>query len=163
SFEIVRRRLFQSIPDPTLFSDRDAVVHAFSQLYRSQSQEFPPECREADYERRLKAAYPIHPELFDRLYSDWSHLDRFQRTRGVLRLMAAVIHTLWERQDASLLILPASVPIDDPLVQYELTRYLEDPWTPIIERDVDGANSLPLRLDREHPILGRYSATRRVA
>jgi hypothetical protein len=55
------------------------------------------------------------------------------------------------------------VPIDDPLVQYELTRYLEDPWTPIIERDVDGANSLPLRLDREHPNLGRYSATRRVA
>src|SRR5260370_22385102 len=77
--------------------------------------------------------------------------------------MAAVMHTLWERQDASLLILPESVPIDDPLVQYELTRYLEDSWTPIIERDVDGANSLPLRLDREHPNLGRYSATRRVA
>src|SRR5258706_8320338 len=75
--------------------------------------------------------------------------------------MAAVIHTLWERQDTSLLIMPASVPIDDPLVQYELTRYMEDPWTPIIERDVDGANSLPLRLDREHPNLGRYSATRR--
>ena len=101
--------------------------------------------------------------MFDRLYNDWSQLDRFQRTRGVLRLMAAVIHALWERQDASLLILPASVPIDDPLVQYELTRYLEDPWTPIIERDVDGAHSLPLRLDREHPNLGRYSATRRVA
>ena len=101
--------------------------------------------------------------MFDRLYTDWSQLDRFQRTRGVLRLMAAVIHVLWERQDSSLLILPASVPIDDSLVQYELTRYLEDPWTPIIERDVDGPYSLPLRLDREHPNLGRYSATRRVA
>src|SRR5258706_3621986 len=77
--------------------------------------------------------------------------------------MAAVIHTLWERQDTSLLIMPASVPIDDPLVQYELTRYMEDPWTPIIERDVDGPHSLPLRLDREHPNLGRYSAARRVA
>jgi hypothetical protein len=77
--------------------------------------------------------------------------------------MAAVIHVLWERQDTSLLILPASVPIDDSLVQYELTRYLEDPWTPIIERDVDGPHSLPLRLDREHPNLGRFSATRRVA
>ena len=48
-------------------------------------------------------------------------------------------------------------------MQYELTRYLEDPWTPIIERDVDGPHSLPLRLDREHPNLGRFSATRRVA
>jgi predicted AAA+ superfamily ATPase len=162
-FEIVRRRLFEPITQQRDFTARDAVARAFTDLYRTQSQEFPSDCREGDYERRLKAAYPIHPELFDRLYNDWSQLDRFQRTRGVLRLMAAVIHALWERQDAGLLILPASVPIDDPLVQYELTRYLEDPWTPIIERDVDGANSLPLRLDREHPNLGRYSATRRVA
>src|SRR6266568_872047 len=162
-FEIVRRRLFQPITQQRDFTARDAVARAFTDLYRTQSQEFPSDCREGDYERRLKAAYPIHPELFDRLYIDWSQLDRFQRTRGVLRLMAAVIHALWERQDPSLLILPASVPIDDPLVQYELTRYLEDPWMPIIEGDVDGAHSLPLRLDREHPNLGRYSATRRVA
>ena len=47
-------------------------------------------------------AYPIHPELFDRLYNDWSTLDKFQRTRGVLRLMAAVIHSLWERKDSNL-------------------------------------------------------------
>jgi len=162
-FEIVRRRLFQPIAEQRDFTARDAVARAFTDLYRTQSQEFPSDCREGDYERRLKAAYPIHPEMFDRLYTDWSQLDRFQRTRGVLRLMAAVIHVLWERQDTSLLILPASVPIDDSLVQYELTRYLEDPWTPIIERDVDGPHSLPLRLDREHPNLGRYSATRRVA
>jgi predicted AAA+ superfamily ATPase len=163
SFEIVRRRLFQSIPEQTLFSERDAVVHAFSQLYRSQSQEFPPECREADYERRLTAAYPVHPELFDRLYSDWSTLDRFQRTRGVLRLMAAVIHNLWERQDGGLLIMPASVGLDESTVQQELTRYLEEPWAPIIDMDVDGPQSTPLALDRENPNLGRYSACRRVA
>ena len=59
----------------------------------------------------MRAAYPIHPELFDRLYNDWSSLDKFQRTRGVLRLMAAVIHALWEREDRGLMILPASVPL----------------------------------------------------
>jgi hypothetical protein len=121
SFEIVRRRLFQPLTDPALFVQRDAVVKAFMDLYRSQSQEFPGECKESDYERRLKAAYPIHPELFDRLYSDWSTLDKFQRTRGVLRLMAKVIHTLWERNDRSLTILPAHIPMDDPQVQSELT------------------------------------------
>lgn len=163
SFEIVRRRLFQPLTDPDLFVARDAVVRAFANLYRTQAQEFPSECREGAYERRLKAAYPIHPELFDRLYNDWSSLDKFQRTRGVLRLMATVIHSLWEREDKSLLILPASVPVDDPAVQFELTRYLEDPWVPVIERDVDGPSSLPLQLDRENPNLGRYSACRRVA
>lgn len=162
-FEIVRRRLFQNITDPALFVARDTVVRAFMDLYRSQSSEFPSSCREADYERRLKAAYPIHPELFDRLYTDWSSIEKFQRTRGVLRLMAAVVHALWERQDASLLILPAHVPIDEMAVQNELTRYLEDNWRPVIEKDVDGPHSLPLRLDGENANLGRFSACRRVA
>lgn len=53
----------------------------------------------ADRERRIKAASPIHPEIFDRLYTDWSTLIKFQRTRGVLRLVAAVIHSLWEKGD----------------------------------------------------------------
>jgi len=162
SFEIVRRRLFQPIIDPALFVARDAVLRAFTEMYRQQSQEFPSECREASYDHRLKEAYPIHPELFDRLYSDWSTIDKFQRTRGVLRLMAKVIYSLWERDDRSLMILPANIPIDDPLVQPELTRYLEDNWVPIIEKDVDGINSLPVACDRENPNLGRYSACRRV-
>jgi predicted AAA+ superfamily ATPase len=161
-FEIVRRRLFQPM-DAANAPARDAVVRSFSDLYRQQPGEFPPECREADYARRLKAAYPIHPELFDRLYTDWSSLDKFQRTRGVLRLMAAVIHSLWERQDGGLIIMPASVPVDAGPVQSELAHYLDDPWLPVIERDVDGPHSLPRQLDGDNPNLGRYSACRRVA
>jgi hypothetical protein len=161
-FEIVRRRLFQPLSGEQ-FVARDAVARAFVDLYGAQQQEFPSECREADYERRMKMAYPIHPELFDRLYNDWSTLDKFQRTRGVLRLMAAVIHSLWERQDSNLLILPGNVPVDDQIVQFELTRYLEDQWVPVLEKDVDGSNSLPLGLDRDNPNLGRYSAARRVS
>ena len=161
-FEIVRRRLFDDLSADAAPA-RDAVVRAFGSLYRSQKGEFPSGVGESDYERRLAAAYPIHPELFDRLYGEWSTLDKFQRTRGVLRLMAAVVHELWERNDANLLIMPATVPIDAPRVSSELTRYLEEGWTPVIESDVDGPTALPLRLDRDNPSLGRYSATRRVA
>ena len=88
---------------------------------------------------------------------------KFQRPRGVLRLMAAVIHSLWEKGDRNALILPANVAIDDPRVQFELTRYLADNWVPVIERDVDGPSSLPLRLDGEVPNLGKFHASRRVA
>ena len=88
---------------------------------------------------------------------------KFQRTRGVLRLMAAVIHSLWEKGDRNALILPANVAIDDPRVQFELTRYLADNWVPVIEKDVDGPGSLPLRLDGEVPNLGKLAASRRVA
>jgi predicted AAA+ superfamily ATPase len=162
-FEIVRRRLFEPLADQAQFKDRDVVARAFADFYRTQHQEFPPECHDADYEKRIKAAYPIHPEIFDRLYTDWSTLVKFQRTRGVLRLMAAVIHSLWEKGDKNPLILPANIPIDDPRVQFELTRYLSDNWVPILEKDVDGPNSLPLRLDGEVPNLGKFAACRRVA
>jgi len=162
-FEIVRRRLFQPMTDSSQFKDRDVVARAFADFYKAQQAEFPPECREADYEKRIKAAYPIHPEIFDRLYNDWSTLVKFQRTRGVLRLMAAVIHSLWEKGDRNPLILPANIAIDDRRVQSELTRYLTDNWVPVIEKDVDGPSSLPLRLDGEIANLGKFAACRRVA
>jgi hypothetical protein len=163
SFEIVRRRLFEPLAGPEAFKQRDVTARAFADFYRQHRAEFPPECVAADYERRLQAAYPIHPEVFDQLYGAWSTLVKFQRTRGVLRLMAAVIHCLWEKGDRSPLILPASLPLDNPQVQFELTRYLSDNWAPIIERDVDGPGALPVKLDGEQPNLGKLSATRRVA
>jgi predicted AAA+ superfamily ATPase len=73
-FEIVRRRLFEPLVERDQFVARDTVARAFFDFYRTQHQEFPPECRNSEYEKRLKAAYPIHPEIFDRLYGDWSTL-----------------------------------------------------------------------------------------
>ncbi len=162
-FEIVRRRLFEPMTDPQQFTDCDVIARAFGDFYRGQPQEFPMECKTTDYEKRIRAAYPIHPEVFDRLYNDWSTLVKFQRTRGVLRLMAAVIHSLWEKGDRNPLIMPSMIPIDDERVQFELTRYLSDQWLPVISKDVDGPSSLPLRIDSEFTNLGKLHACRRVA
>ena len=162
SFEIVRRRLFNPLELREQFVSRDAVARGFSELYQAHSEDFPPECRNPEYEKSIRDAYPIHPEVFERLYSDWSTLAKFQRTRGVLRLMAAVINSLWTSGNASPLILPAHIPMDDSQVRSELTRYLSDNWAPIIDKDVDGANSLPVHLDSQIPELGKYLACRRV-
>ena len=159
-FEVVRRRLFLPLDDEPA---RDNVCRAFSALYRDGAGEFPSECREARYLERLKASYPIHPELFDRLYADWSTLERFQRTRGVLRLMAAVIHDLWSRSDAGLLLMPGSLGLDAVNVREELTRYLPEGWTSVVESDIDGRNSGPWRVDGENPRFGQAVAARRVA
>lgn len=162
SFEIVRRRLFQPL-EASVHAVRDATCLAFGEFYRGNAAEFPVECREPAYAEKMKSAYPIHPELFARLYEDWSSLERFQRTRGVLRLMAQVIHELWAHGDQSPLILPGSVPLDDTAVVAELDRNLDDNWKPIIDADIDGPDSLPRELDDEFGNLGRYGAARRVA
>lgn len=162
SFEIVRRRLFQPI-DVDKVKHRDATARAFGEFYRSQAADFPVESREPAYVERIKQAYPIHPELFARLYEDWSTLEGFQRTRGVLRLMAAVISALWSNLDQSPLILPANIPLDDTAVQAELTRSLDHAWQAIIDTDVDGDTSVPRVIDTEDRRLGRYGASRRAA
>ncbi len=117
----------------------------------------------AGYRVLLISAYPIHPELFKRLYDDWSTLDRFQRTRGVLRLLALTIEGLWNGNSKDLLIMPSSIPLDDNDVKNELVRFLDNQWEPIISQDVDGPQSTPTRLDTENPNFGRVSACKRVA
>ena len=159
-FEIVRRRLFLTCRDETA---RDAVCDAYSALYYENSSNFPPETRELDYRRRLEKCYPIHPEVFDRLYEDWATLERFQRTRGVLRLMAAVIHNLWMNNDAGLMIMPGSIALDSANVRDELTRHLPDAWNAIVDAEVDGKSSIPYTKDRADSRYGNALACRRVA
>ena len=160
-YKIVRRRLFQPFDE----NDPDCVAtaEAFGELYRSQRDDFPSECSEHSYMERIRNSYPIHPEVFDRLYQDWSTVDRFQRTRGVLRLMAATILSLWESDDKSPLILPCSLPLDDNKVTRELAGKLPDHWDPVIDADIDGPQSRSAQIDRETPHLGALHATRRVA
>jgi len=162
SFEIIRRRLFEPLPEKN-YVQRDAVIKAFIDMYSGSKDNFPKGCSEKDYRNRMEAAYPIHPELFDRLYSDWSTLEKFQLTRGVLRLMAATIHDLWAKGDKSYLIMPSRVSVDAPNVQSELMHYLPDGWRAVIDKDVDGPKSIPFSIDRSQPNLGRYSSCRRVA
>lgn len=163
SFNIVRRRLFEPFVDGEAYRARNATAKGFVDFYRrDQGAEFPSECRDPAYEDRIKNAYPIHPELFARLYEDWSTLEKFQRTRGVLRLMAKVIHELWEAGDQAPLIMPGSLPLADPEIEGELTRILDDGWKPVIDADIDGVGSLPMEIDRT-PRFGQRHAARRVA
>lgn len=164
SFEIVRRRLFRE-PDAAARRKIDATAKAFVDYYRKSVGELPAETREPAYESRIRDAYPIHPELFDRLYGDWSTLEKFQRTRGVLRLMSAVVHALHSAGDDSPLVMPGSVPLESSAVRDELTGYLDegDRWKSIIESDIDGTNATAVHVDREKPLFGNRALTRRIA
>jgi predicted AAA+ superfamily ATPase len=162
AYHIVRQRLFVA-PDADALASISATARGFVEMYHRYADEFPREARDASYEDRIKQTYPIHPELFDRLYEDWSSLERFQRTRGVLRLMNTVIHALWVGEDQSPLIMPASIPIGTAAVNSELTQYLQDSWKAVIDADVDGPNAEPVKIDAGKPLFGQRSLTRRLA
>lgn len=159
-FEVVRRRLFLNCKDE---AKRDEVCNAFSKMYAQNAADFPVDARELEYRDRMVSCYPIHPEVFDRLYEDWATLETFQRTRGVLRLMAAVIHELWMSHDESPMIMPGSLPLDVPNVRDELTRYLDENWNGVVDSEIDGKKSVPYKNDQENPRYGRVLASRRVS
>ena len=160
--------LFQPIADWRCSQHGTTWRRHFASLYRAQHQEFPPECREAGCRRKIKKRrIQIHPVIFRRL----CQRDRIrtgeisrQHQRGVLRLMASVIHALWEQGDKSPLIQPAHVPLLDQRVISEIIHFLpEQLRNRLSKRMWTAKSSLPLKLDREKPNLGRHSACRRVA
>ncbi len=160
SFEIVRRRLFSEIPDSRAV---DSVCRSFADLYIERASDFPIEAREGSYYDRLRRAYPIHPEVFDRLYEDWSTLETFQRTRGVLKLMAMVIHRLWVDGNKDLLILPGSFPLSDADVRSVIQNPLPQGWDPVLERDIDGDRSEAATIETRETRFGSLQTCRRVA
>ncbi|MBR6471930.1 MAG: ATP-binding protein [Victivallales bacterium] len=158
AFEIVRRRLFEDLGDAT---EMETVCQEYANFYRKHKDRFPPEVQESRYLERMKKSYPIHPEFFDRLYEDWSTLDSFQRTRGVLQYMAIIIHRLWNANDQDPMIMPGSIPLSDVNVRNKSTGYLPQGWDPIIEKEIDGPDSEPTAIDGADTRSGSiFAATR---
>ena len=160
AFEIVRRRLFESIRDAKA---RDLVCRAFADAYVAEGAYVPQETQEARYFDRMVQSYPIHPEVFTQLYEEWTTIDGFQRTRGVLKLIAKVIYRLWQDNNKDLMILPGSLPLYDGSARNELVYYLGPGWDPVIDRDIDGERSETTVLETKETRFGSVQAARRVA
>lgn len=160
AFEIVRRRLFEAVKSTQA---RDETCRAFADLYVQEGAKLPGETQEAHYLNRLAQAYPIHPEVFDRLFEDWATIEGFQRTRGVLKLMAKIIFRLWKDGNQDAMIMPASLPLYDPGSRNELVYHLRQGWDPVIEKDIDGDRAETTELEAREPRFGQLHAARRVA
>lgn len=160
AFEIVRRRLFEPLRDANA---RDQVCRAFADAYVVEGAKVSQETQEARYFDRMVQSYPIHPEVFTQLYEEWTTIQNFQRTRGVLKLMAKVIHRLWQDNDTDLMVLPGSLPLYDGSARNELINYLGPGWDPVLDRDIDGESAETTRLEKKEPRFGTVQAARRVA
>ena len=163
AFEVVRRRLFGSIIDET---ERDLTCEAFRKMYQNSRSEYPDGVNDQRYLQRMKDCYPIHPEVFDRLSQDWAVIPGFQRTRGVLRMMATCISRLYQEQDQSLLIMPANLTLGDPALADEFTRLLARSggnWDPVVQ-EIDSHGSRTEQIDRSsQSFIEVGNAARRIA
>jgi len=149
--ELLRRRFFTpgSIKDHDAF--RPHVQAALKGIFAIDDQTHK---QGADAEERYLKSYPFHPDLTEVFYTKWTQLDRFQRTRGVLRTFALALREA-EKWDTAPLVGPGvllNAPGRDGLSEAlgELVTMADteehqgrkQAWTGIIEGELDRARRI---------------------
>lgn len=160
-FEIVKRRLFEPMTDNAAVEE---TCTAFGAYYHENRPAFPKDVQDGAWKDRMRRCYPFHPEVFARLYEDWSTMEKFQKTRGVLQLLAVVLRALWECGDEDPLIMPASLPLGDAKTETKCLTPLPNGWKPIIDAEIDGATASATMIDAKNVAsFGKLGAAVRVA
>lgn len=161
-YEVVRTRLFESIERPSSPEYHKKVASSYFKMYSDHSNEVPSDGSKSAYREQLERAYPFHPLLIDTFYTRWGSHSDFQRTRGVLRLLASIIADLWVRRDTNTqsqhFIQPCHVQWSlDPL-QAALTRLWGQGFQSVSAGDVSGEKSNAHMIDED--LGGDYSRER---
>jgi len=139
---VIRRRLFSSIDGQRM----QEVVGQFLDYAIGESL-LPAGVEPSEYRQRFHDSYPFLPEVVDILYQRWGSLTSFQRTRGVLRLLSLVIHTLKERELPYITL--ADFDLNNQEVRRELLKHSGPEYDSVIAADVTGQEAGARKVDGE--------------
>ncbi len=142
-YEVIRKRLFENLGDPKVHRQ---IAEAYFRLYQELGSDAPAEVRETAYREKIERAYPFHPEFIDVLYERWGSFPTFQRTRGVLRLLAMIVEDLYERKVTAPLIQSSLVDLTNVPVRREFINHIGNEFDSIICSDILGKAR---RIDQE--------------
>jgi len=145
-YEVIRKRLFESLGEEKY---RKKVAQSYFDLYQRLGTDVPSEAREIEYRDRIERAYPFHPELIDTLYDRWGSFPTFQRTRGVLRLLAEVVADLYKRKIVSPLIQSCLVNLGNQTIRREFIKHIGNEFESVISADIAGKNPKAAKIDKE--------------
>jgi hypothetical protein len=146
-YSIIQRRLFSTLKDEDL---KQKIILNYFDKYQQQKDELPNKAKELDYKRKMELAYPFHPEVIDVLYERWGTFSSFQRTRGVLRLLANVIEDLYNREVNIDIILPSDIKLGASAVRQEFIKHIGSEYESIIGSDISGHEAKAIQLDKEN-------------
>lgn len=132
-YEILRRRLFERVGSP---AEHRRVAEAYWEYYQTHADDLPRGVWEPKYRELMVRAYPFHPELIAILYERWGSIPGFQRTRGVLRLLALVVAELYRKRHHGALIQPSHVDLSVQDIRRELVKYVGDAYETVLGSDV---------------------------
>lgn len=152
-YGVVRSRLFETITPQGEEDYPKKAAQAYLNMYMSHQNEVPSEATRTTYRDQIESAFPFHPVLIDALYTRWGSHPDFQRTRGVLRLLASVVGDLWNRRGSNTqmqhLIQPCHIRWSIDAMQAALTRLWGPAYQSVAAADVVGERSNAWLFDEE--------------
>ncbi len=163
---VINHRLFDQIDSTAA----QAVADEFLRFYDQQAARgvaLPSEATTHSFQAEMQRAYPFHPATIDVLSLKTAAIPNFQRTRGMLRLLAHVVRQLWaERPEDAYFIQPYHLDFSVEHIRDELTSRLDrGEYKTVIEADIhrgDGGAHAQ-KLDVEWRERGKPPLARRVA
>ncbi len=164
-YEVIRRRLFEDIGDAITI---ESIADQYMAMYQEYWSELPPNANKSDYKQKIIKSYPFHPELIDAFRVRWASHHDFQRTRGVLRLLAAIVSDLWKRQQS----LPGgNAMIHTGVVNFanldalsgQLKKLYGNGYDSVISADVAGSSSNAFKVDSNKKEYGDWYLTQAIA
>lgn len=151
--EIIRRRLFEWEGMP---EDGRKAARAYADWAIDHATELTEIDPDTAHEK-FQLAYPFHPSVLSVFERKWQSLPRFQRTRGVLRLLALWVARAYQEEHrkaaAEPLITFGSAPLEDSVFRAAMFEQLGSSELEVpVTTDIAGkSDAHAIRLDKEAP------------
>jgi hypothetical protein len=145
-YEVIRKRLFENLGSE---NDAKEVTSAYWEFYQKNKEDFPRQVRELNYKKQMEKSYPFHPEFINTLREKWGTITQFQKTRGVLRLLALVVADLYKKKHAGALIQASNINLGNPEILSELLKYTGRQFEGVVASDISGSTAKAPQIDRE--------------
>lgn len=164
-YEVIRRRLFEDIGDSKAI---ESIADQYMSMYQEHWSELPANANKSEYKQKILKSYPFHPELIDVFRIRWASHHDFQRTRGVLRLLAAIVSDLWKRQQS----LPGgNAMIHTGVINFanldalsgQLKKLYGNGYDSVISADAAGSSSNAFKIDSNKKEYGDWYLTQSIA
>ena len=136
---VLRRRLFERV------DVSQETVDVYCALWTEHRDRIDVYHQGGEARAALADSYPFHPDLLDTLTGKTATLADFQRVRGMLRILAKTIASVWSKrpQDAAL-IHTHHVDLGDEGIRREFTTRLnQTQYDSAILNDIDGKAGRP--------------------
>lgn len=153
---VLAKRLFTSID----MNAARTAADEYETMYRRNSSMLPEEATSVGFHERMAATYPFHPTLIDFLNNKLALAENFQGTRGVLRVLAMTVRSIWNRRMNTTVIHVSDIDMQNGTIVDEilgktgsadLKAVLNADIGSVGSSDLSGGMSNAQKADKENP------------